>query len=75
MSDVRPPQDDRRLFENLEAKVSYHERRASDHWDEMSDYRVGDAEWKQHLRGFEYHKEMSRHARTKLRRGEREPRF
>lgn len=35
MSDVPPPQDDRRLFENQEAKLAEHEEKARRAWDQM----------------------------------------
>jgi hypothetical protein len=74
-SDIRPPQDDRRLFEDLEAKLRANERVANDAWDELGRHRTGSASWKQVLARYQLHAERARHIRVKLRRGEREAAF
>jgi hypothetical protein len=74
-SDIRPPQDDRRLFENLEAKLRANERVAQDAWDELGRHKTGSTSWKQVLARYELHAERARHIRAKLRRGERVPAF
>jgi hypothetical protein len=74
-SDIRPPQDDRRLFENLEAKLGRHEAAANTAWDAMKLCQTGSRGWKKALGKFEYHAERARHIRAKLRRGERKPAF